>query len=456
MHGGTPYRTGQLDMEVTGTLVPALLANKVAVIVPLQHEGRLFGLLGLGEKVTRRPFADDELEMFATLSNTVTPLLVSSFLFLEIATLNMWYRDILNSVKQGVFVFDGERRLKEINAAGLDIMKALHPESADAESLEGLTLQNAFGDRCCPGWARRIENALDGRHASLLQHVVARTPESEHVYHIRVSRAAGAESDAPNHAGDGDIIVTLEDVSEQRENDSRFHELVKFAERGMMAASIAHELNNFLAMILGGVELAQMVIKMDQAERAQKSLEKVKSAVTRMERFTSGLTDLSRLQATRQLTQLNTTISDLLDFASVQKRFQRIRIETDLDPELPQYLCDRDQFSQLLMNLLNNAADAIAEARREDGLIHLTTAHRSDRILISVRDNGVGMRPEVRDQLFKHHLTTKEKGHGYGLVTCARILVEHGAEFQIESEPGQGTTFNFNFPIVAESTTEPA
>jgi signal transduction histidine kinase len=67
-----------------------------------------------------------------------------------------------------------------------------------------------------------------------------------------------------------------------------------------------------------------------------------------------------------------------------------------------------------------------------------------------VGDNGAGMTPEVREKLFSRHFTTKQRGHGYGLVTCAKIIRKHGGEVSVESEAGRGTTFTIRFPIHAQ------
>ncbi len=176
-------------------------------------------------------------------------------------------------------------------------------------------------------------------------------------------------------------------------------------------------------------------------------LAKLKESITRMERFTAGLMDYTRVNTQKQDTDINAVLADVVSFASAQKRFSSVTLLTNLALQLPSILIDKDQMAQVIINILNNAADAIKETGRRDGVVIVSTLLINEELVLSVSDNGKGMPLEVKNRLFKTHLTTKPKGHGYGLTTCAKILEHHGARIQIESEVGFGTTFRFLFPI---------
>ncbi len=178
-------------------------------------------------------------------------------------------------------------------------------------------------------------------------------------------------------------------------------------------------------------------------------LEKLKANVSKMERFTHGLMDYTKLNSTKQVSDINTVIADVLSFLTGQKRFTGIAVDSELDASIPPFDLDTDQMSQLLLNLLNYAADAIREAERP-GQINIKTQCSDGTAVLSVSDNGIGIKPEIKERLFKNHLTTKEKGHGYGLVTCARVLDNHKAEVTIETDLGVGTTFTVVFPLDAD------
>ncbi len=427
-------------------ILARLKETGVQVLVPLIHGEWYWGVIGLGEKISHKPLADSELELLSTLANASAPFIANSFLITQMRGLNAWYLEILDSVRQGVFVFgEQDYTLKKVNSAGMSILRDCLPNVSDFDSVIGQPLDSVFPEYAFPGWGRRLLKTRAGTHSSFIENQVAKGPEFERIYNVRFSSIERRDE------RESDLVFTLDDVTAQKENEQKLFDLEKFADKGVMASSIAHELNNFLALILGGVELAQMAMARGNMDKVANSLEKLKSHVGKMERYTAGLTDYTRLEACKSIASLNSTVTDVLSFVLVQKKFTRVSISTDLEPNLPSFEMDTDQIAQLLLNVLNNAADAVAETRRPDGHIEVKTSVEGDTVLLSISDNGSGITPEVKKKLFKFHLTTKETGHGYGLVICAKIISNHRAEVDINSEPGQGTTFVFRFPLHPEA-----
>jgi signal transduction histidine kinase len=438
-----PHKTHNLKL-------PGQLANfgyilqecGVQMIMPLVHDSKLIGLLGLGGLVAGRRCTDSDCELLTTMVNTVTPFIANSFLFLEISELNLWHLSILDSVKQGVFVFDSNDRLKKVNAAGFRILSEFKSGVRSIESLQAVPMSLIFSEKGFPGWLKRIDASRDLEHGKPLENMVVKKGDNERIFNVRVSRVFGETS--RSH----DLVITLDDITGQKQSEQRLFELEKFAEKGLMASSIAHELNNFLGLILGGVELAEVASKRNDSERLSGTLEKLKQTVAKMERFTAGLMDYSRMDTARTPQNLNTIITDVLSFVSVQKKFSNITISTQLGKALNKVNIDGHQIAQLLLNLLNNAADAIDEAGREIGEIVVRTTKENDSVLLSISDNGVGVKPELKDKLFRSSFTTKSHGHGYGLVTVGNIISNHEATFEVDSTLGKGTTFTFSFAAV--------
>ncbi len=413
----------------------------VKLIIPLVHDNRLIGILGLGEKVNKKEYNDDEVELLTILINTIIPFIANSFLFMEITNLNIWYLDILNSVKQGVFVFNSHHLLKKVNQAGFNILRTFRPNLQHVDSLYKIPIELVFPDSAFRGWIQKLNEIGTSEHGWLLKNMKVKAGEIERIYNVRAGTIISKAY------RDSDLIITLDDITNQKESEQRLFDLEKFAEKGVMASSISHEMNNFLALILGGVELAQLSLSKDNTEKAVSTLEKLKTNVSKMERFTAGLMDYTRLNTTKQTTNLNTIIVDVLAFISGQKKFKGTNIITELDSSLLDFELDSDQIAQLLLNFLNNAADAINEANRETGQIVVKTDREKNHVTLSISDNGTGIPDDIKGRLFKAHLTTKPKGHGYGLVTCAKILHNHQAEIEIDSEVGRGTTFTLRFLI---------
>ena len=431
-------------LEVAGDaetrLVAALQAASAAVVVPLVTGDDTIGMVALSGKVTGRPFTDTDLELLDTMIGTITPFIANSLLFHQISSLNAWYLDILNSVRQGVFVFDSDGILKNVNSAGLSILRNFHSPVESVDDYLGRAVEAVFPPETFPGWTAHIALGVQtGRHRPLSNSVV-RHGDHERIFSLRLSPTS---RDFDRSSG---IIVTVDDVTSQRSSEQRLFDLQKFAEKGVMASSISHELNNFLGLILGGVEIGQIALKKENLEKLGTTLGKLRDNVMKMERFTAGLTDFTKLNTTKQPADLNSVIQDVISFTSVQKRFKGIDIVTSLEMSLPTVEMDTDQIAQLLLNFMNNAADAIHEAQRSDGRILITTQQTDTSVSFSVTDNGVGIKPQIKDSLFRVHLTTKDKGHGYGLVTCARIIESHQAKIQIDSKLGAGATFSITLP----------
>nr|MBN2276450.1 GHKL domain-containing protein [candidate division Zixibacteria bacterium] len=441
-----PHRIAELKLPGRSANLTYILNEcDVRLVAPLIHGNRLIGIVGLGEKVNRKPFDDAEVDLLATIVNTITPFVANSFLFLEMANLSEWYLNILDNVKQGVFVFDSHNALKKVNATGFKILKTFKPDLQNIDALYHVPIDLIFPDGIFRNWTRLLKTTSLKKHGRIFENLKAKSGEIERIYNVRISTIAGGLEK------ETDLIITLDDVTLQKENELRLFDLEKFAEKGVMASSIAHELNNFLALILGGVEMTQLSLERDNREKADSTLERIKGTVSQMERFTAGLMDYTRMNTAKDSDNLNSIIGNVLSFVSAQKKFRHINISTDFDAALPEFAIDSDQIAQLLLNFLNNAADAINEAKREMGQITVKTVKIDNSVDLSVSDNGIGVNPEVKDRLFKAHLTTKKNGHGYGLVTCAKIIQNHNGEIKIDSVVGKGTTITLRFPIVVEN-----
>jgi len=136
-------------------------------------------------------------------------------------------------------------------------------------------------------------------------------------------------------------------------------------------------------------------------------------------------------------------------------------VKTDLDPELPPVLCFLSDINQVVMNLIINAAHAIADAGggrgKAKGLITITTRRKDDDVIITVSDTGTGIPEDIRDKIFEHFFTTKDvgKGTGQGLSMAYSAIVEkHGGKLTFDTEMGKGTTFIIHLPIFTNHKTD--
>jgi signal transduction histidine kinase len=418
-----------------------LAGSGVDLVCPLFHAGRFFGLIGLGAKMDGASYTEKDTGLVADVMDAVVPLVAHAYECWDTSRLNSWYLDILDNVRQGVFVFDGDLRLRKINPAGLDILGTFQGERRDFRQVEGRPIGAIFPEGVFDGWARKLVEARDSRRSTAGTSLVARRGDEERIYSL------GVTCSSENSGTGTTLIITLDDVTLPKAAEQRLFDLQKLADKGIMASSISHELNNFLGLILGGVELTEFALDSGNAEKAASTLTKLKEHVANMERFTRGLMEFETPRVTKRMGRLKPIIEDVLSFVSVQRRFKGIKIEAEVPDDLPAFPMDGDQISQLMLNLLNNAGDAVREAGVQDGRVTVEACEGDDQVILRVSDNGAGIRPEITDRLFKSRFTTKATGHGYGLMACRNIVADHGGAIDVSSEVGCGSTFTIRFPL---------
>jgi len=125
-------------------------------------------------------------------------------------------------------------------------------------------------------------------------------------------------------------------------------------------------------------------------------------------------------------------------------REANIDIETRFDMEIPKVMGSTNQLRQVLLNLIRNAKEAMPQG----GILSLETMRQNARVVIHIRDTGIGIPEEVQDKIFEAFFTTKQevKGVGLGLSVCYGIIKDHGGEIRVESEEGRGSTFSIILP----------
>lgn len=146
---------------------------------------------------------------------------------------------------------------------------------------------------------------------------------------------------------------------------------------------------------------------------------------------------------------LNGLLRRTCNFVTFDRRFRRVELCLELDPELPAVFGVADHLTQVAMNLLINAADALLERYDPPPKIRVSTVVRNGKVVLEVADNGVGIEPEVLGRVFIEYFTTKVSGRGtgLGLAVCRRLVSDGGGEVTIASLPGIGTTVTVTLPL---------
>jgi two-component system NtrC family sensor kinase len=255
------------------------------------------------------------------------------------------------------------------------------------------------------------------------------------------------------------LIVATTDISEMVEKDSQLIQASKMTTLGEMSAGIAHELNQPLNAIKMGSEFLEMMIEKEERIPEQELfhiVREVSSQVDRAVDIIRRLRDFGRkTDFTKEKILINDPINSVLDIIGRQLRLQNIDVQLQLTANLPSILAHHNRIEQVIFNLLTNARDAI-NLKEESGRgnhrrdIIIKSYTRDDQVVVAVSDTGIGIDPEVKDQIFEAFFTTKKMGEGMGLGLSITngIVEDYGGEINIDSREGHGTTFILSFPAV--------
>ena len=231
----------------------------------------------------------------------------------------------------------------------------------------------------------------------------------------------------------------------------------KMSAIGQLVSGVAHELNNPLTAILGFSELLRNELATAGADPQQvKRVEEIVAEADRCRRIVANLLQFARRSEPRLVpVGLNDVVEQMLRLREYDLDTRNVRLVRSYDESEPAILADAGKLQQVVLNLVGNARDALVESGRE-GRIEVATRVEGDRVVLSVSDDGTGMKEPSR--VFEPFYTTKEvgKGTGLGLSVCYGIVHEHGGTITGENRPEGGARFVVTLPRAAAAADEKA
>jgi two-component system sensor kinase FixL len=249
----------------------------------------------------------------------------------------------------------------------------------------------------------------------------------------------------------------VRDLTDRQQTETRLQELQselvhvsRLTALGEMASALAHELNQPLAAIANYLQGSNDLLKRDPppTEKVQGALQKASDQALRAGEIIRRLRDfVSRGETEHHVENLPKLIEEASALALVGAKEHGVSVRYVLDPSVELVLADRVQIQQVVLNLIRNASDAMADRaiRRLTIGVKRLPDHRAE---ISVADTGPGISPEIADQLFQPFVTTKRTGMGVGLSISRTIVEAHGGQIKAESNPEGGATFKFTLRTV--------
>lgn len=272
---------------------------------------------------------------------------------------------------------------------------------------------------------------------------------------MAMGRAVSLEVTAsPFRDSTGAIIASIEavrDITErkqvEREKEMRLIMSERLASLGQMAASIAHEINNPLAAILGCAEALQIRVTKERYDPVlfNKYLKIIQDEVLRCKNITTSMLSISK-KATYEKRHLNVsdTLQKTLDLLGHQGRLAKVQVVRRFSPSLPLLYGSEGELRQVFLSVIANALDAMDDK----GTLTVETREGGDALLVAIGDTGSGISEEHRNRIFDPFFTTKSDrgGTGLGLSIARKILANLGGEITVTSEQEKGTLCTIRLP----------
>ncbi len=425
------------DVRQLPDYVAGIPGARCELAVPLINHDKLVGVFNV-ESPRPGAFSAEDIDPLLTLSRQAAISIENARLYERLRSmseenrqLNQLNERILKSVNLGIYTVDVDLRITSWNRRMAEM------SGLTADEAIGSLLPERFPVLVKEGVVSRIKLVLQsGRKAKL--RLLHRNLDG--TFRFQKRRLA------PLHDGDEvtGVVVIVEDITEFKKLLEQTIQTEKLAEVGRLSASIAHEINNPLAL----VAYATQLIRRDGPLNAfqEEMAEKIETEVNRMKNLTGGLLSFSsNREAHHRLVDLNELIVEVCTLLRFEMQRNSIRLETDFET-VPVINADPNKLKQVLINLVMNAAQAM----NHDGEVVLSTRKLSDNMLeLIVRDQGPGIDVALQETIFEPFVTTKPEGEGtgLGLYICRNIIREHAGTITVESCLGEGAAFRIQLPI---------
>ena len=409
--------------------------------IPCTVQGRTIAVMGLGKTMAGDFLSSEDVELLETLAGYMGIAIQNARLYAsleqkanEYERLKDFNENIVESISVGVLAVDLEDRIESWNSQ-MEVMYAMPRSQVLNERLSEVFpaefMEEFYRVRQNPGIHNLYKFRLHTRAGD-----------------VRIANVAIAPLVTRKFNVIGRLII-VDDITERMELESQLTQAEKLSSIGLLAAGVAHEVNTPLAVISS---YAQMLTKQISGDaKLGPLLEKITRQTFRASEIVNNLLNFSRTGATEfSAIDLNKIITETLTLLEHQLKTSQVKVQTDLYVGLPLIHGNSGKLQQVFLNLFLNAKDAMAG---KGGTLHISTTN-GDSVQVNISDSGAGIAPEHINRIYDPFFTTKNvpregqsRGTGLGLSVTYGIIQEHAGKIRVDSQPGQGTTFQLEFPM---------
>ena len=411
-----------------------------AAAVPLRSHGIVIGTLIITDP-KEGVFVPEDIRLLSTLATHAAVVIANARFFEMVRRAKEQWETAFDALSEGIAVVDDEGRVKRSNRALADLLNTpLH-------NVVGTPLGEALLGK--PNALQELLTAI--RRGERPAPLVARSERLKRAVRVNAARIPGA-------ATEQSVVVMVEDVTEQQALETQLVQSEKLAAVGQLVSGVAHELNNPLTSIAGLSEFLLEQKELGKKDRGH--LQVIQEQAERAGRIVRNLLTFARKGAAERVpVDLNDVIRRTLSLTSYDLKLKDIQVERELSGALPDVFGDRHGLQQVVLNLVTNAAHAVAENPRERSREITVSTWFDGQVHLRVADTGPGIPDEIAQSVFTPFFTTKEpgKGTGLGLSITYSIVESHGGQITLEPRGTRGgAAFRVDLPPAPADAVRPA
>jgi two-component system NtrC family sensor kinase len=411
-----------------------------AAAVPLRSHGTVIGTLIITDP-REGVFVPEDIRLLSTLATHAAVVIANARFFEMVRRAKEQWETAFDALSEGIAVVDDEGRVRRSNRA--------------MASLLNMPLQNVVGTPLGDALIGKPQAFADllaaARHGERPAPMIARSERLNRAVRINAARIPGATTEQS-------IVVMVEDVTEQQALETQLVQSEKLAAVGQLVSGVAHELNNPLTSITGLSEFLLEQKELGKKDRGH--LQVIHEQAERAGRIVRNLLTFARKGASERVpVDLNDVVRRTLSLMTYDLKLKDISVERELSGTLLEVLGDRHGLQQVVLNLVTNAAQAVAENPRERAREITVSTWFDGQVHLRVSDTGPGIPEELVQSVFTPFFTTKEpgKGTGLGLSITYSIVASHSGQITIEPRnPSGGAAFRVDLPPAPAGAPRPA
>jgi len=419
------------------------------VCAPLKAGSEVFGAVFFESYNKSRIFTESDYYQLRLYAGLVSAAVSRAQRYQAIKRLKEYKEALSANSPIGVVVVTPEGWIADINQAAFEVfdlniedIKTLEETSQPTNLIEILPA----GEK--PHWSRMINSVLTTHQEFIEPRYTHNTGYLEKIISVKIYPVA----DFPY--SDYGLTILVEDVSERVIAEKYVIVSEKMEAQGEMAARVVHKLNNFLSVIANHTELLNMNIERGRTDKVKFNSRTIFNTVFKIKDFLDELVQTPRPDCRIISFNINHLINDLLFSLHDDPRFKVVYFTMNLQEDIPNIEIDVNQIQKVILNILNNAMEAIEEKtlKTTDGefkgrlTIESKFKKSTNIVNLKISDNGTGIKKRHLDKIFNIHFSTKKNGHGLGLYNAKNIIERHHGKIIVNSQPGEGTRITITLP----------